>query len=223
MKISIRLFLYVALVSIFLGQKTVSGEPGSDSIVESLRNKIPKGWKISVTKDELSVIKEERCWVLFENRINAPFSQEKPGEREQRIRSQGKEVYAEIKFKMEPRWPPEKIEKVTGENLETFKKIQGLPRQFSIDHLHDSFLSSKGEETFVPKTEKEKKRVEEFKKAKLELEKKIVKLPDFHTQNFSLFVDSHKGLEDEFHIVYPEETSREGYQVLSEIKELCEK
>ena len=92
-----------------------------------------------------------------------------------------------------------------------------------ISALKDIVLSSKDKAVYTPKTETDKKRILDYYKEREMLQSKIIKLPDFSSQKYSLFIISTTGCNDDNHLVYPDEASVELYGILNFLREVCGK
>jgi len=72
------------------------------------------------------------------------------------------------------------------------------------------------------KTAEGKRRIDAFEKEKKELLKKRVRLPDYVSQHYCLFLLEKKGMQDEYTLIYPEKASQEMYLIENKFKEILE-
>lgn len=194
-----------------------------DVILTKIKSSFSDKWEMFEKNGQLIIENNDFVWILFENQINAPLNMEKEQEKIERIKKFGKKTRAQFTFSYENKWSKEKIQKTKNENDLIYKNINALAAKYNISHLYNESLSRKGEDFYIPTNQEEEKRIQEYQKEKSKLEGTLQKLPDYHTEKYSLFLISKVGCSDEFHIVYPEKISREMYIIENLISELCEK
>lgn len=185
-----------------------------DYLLSKVNNSLPAGWEIfSPANDVIIVQRIEPVYLLDENRINAPESIESKEDLEKRIKKYGKQVKSIFQFKY--------YDKLTEENIESAKKlndsiyiiVNSLPKKYKIENLRDNFVSSKGEVKFNGNTDEEIERIKKYEIEKYNLFDKILKLPDYNSEKYSLYLDISLGMEDEMHLVWPFEASSEMFKV----------
>ncbi len=209
-------FFLLITVSPVLGAEDLG-----DPVLENLKAKLPAGWSVTRIKDEVIFERLESCRVLMENRINAPMFRETEAARKQRFMEHGKEEKPKLVIRLEADWGPGKIKEAKAKNSKVYKEIEDLRRLMGMEKLKNQFLSSKGEDFLVPKDKADEEKINKFKTEKEKLETRIIKLPDYSTPKNGLYVISKIGVEDEFHTVFPESASREIYDILNQLRDLC--
>jgi len=186
-----------------------------DYLLCKVRDLLPPGWQmITHSGGGLMIEKNEQVYVLFENRINAPLSTEKKDELEKRIKKNGKKVLPHFEFKCYNRLTDDFLLSAKKQNDSVYTVLNLLPKKYGIEHLRDNFASSKGEMIFKGNTDEENEKIKKFNIEKYNLLDKIVKLPDYNSEKYSLYLDNTIGIEDEFHLVCPSENSTEMYKIL---------
>ncbi|MBI2264436.1 MAG: hypothetical protein HYU64_04610 [Armatimonadetes bacterium] len=192
-----------------------------DSTLAKLEASLPSGWEMFVQDDEITIRRKAEIWALFENRINAPVSRESAEARAERIRKNGQKSICRFVFRIEKKWTTEKIKEARESNESLLKAAGALPRKYGIVGFLDEHLSRKGELVFIGKTEDDKKRIDAYRKERESLLAGFIKIPDCTTEKYSLFLLRKEGMEDDLHIIHPEEASREMYAIQSRLHELC--
>lgn len=186
-----------------------------DKLLSKLSKKLPLNWQIYFQAYILNIKRKNKSYVLSENRINAPA--EPPEKRIKRIKENGELVNNGFEFYSENKWDKEKLKEVKQQNKRILKTIDNLRKKYGIEKLE--FKTPKGNYIPVPNlTEKQKERFEKFKEKKQKLLENIIKLPDYNSANYSLFLKTKIGMQDSFTLVYPEKASEEMYKVEELIK-----
>jgi len=194
-------------------QKNLSVD--SDSRLLKLKESLPSGWEmISQIKGVLTIQKEATVYVLFENLINAPANIETKEELDKRIKTNGKQVQPHFEFKYYDRLSDAFIEYAKKKNDSVYTVIKSLPKKYKIENLKDKFASSKGEDIYTGNSDEDKEQIKKYEVEKYNLLDRIIKLPDYNSDYYSLYLDSKVGISDEFHLVYPFEISAEMYGLL---------
>lgn len=220
--------ILIVILSLFLitsacKSQNESGLIQDDSLLVSLKEKIPQGWTVSIAEDKLIIEKNDSVWVLSENKINAPISILNDEEEIKRIKEFGKKVQSSFVFQLEDKWSEEKCKQVRDKNETIYTQIKVLPEKYEIVYLYDSSLSRKGLDVFIGNTDEERKRIHEYEVERFKIEKGLIKIPDYNSEKYSLFLISKIGIEDEFHTVYPKEASEEMYRIEKILKEVLQK
>ena len=158
-----------ALFILFLGiqfagvSSGFSGEDLGDPVLERLKSNLPKGWTITRNKNELILERLEPCWLMMENRINAPMSRETEADLKKRFMENGKKDSPKILIRLETDWSEEKVKTVKTQNARVYQEIENLRVQMGMPGLRNQFLSSKGGEFLVPKTKADEEKITKFK------------------------------------------------------------
>ncbi len=230
MKFSSRLILvsgiiFALLISKAHAQYTEKEAQGkgylSDAIVGIIINYLPQGWTFRDSANFFIIQRADSIWELNENTSNT--LKEKKDDRNARIRANGKKTVAKILIRYEKKWDFIKIQEASFNNTSIISQIASLEKKYDISKLKDSKLSSKSGIVYTPVTEDDTKRLQNYYKEKKDLEQKTMKIPDYSTEKFSLFIISKTGCIDDEHWVYPDKASVETYTVLSLIREVCGK
>jgi len=192
-----------------------------DLALRKVEGSLPAGWVMYTEEDRLVIKRREPVWILNENRINAPVSFESSSERDDRIRKKGRQGYARLVFRIEKAWTAEKMRCAAVTNEAVTADLKALPGRLGLEKLVDESLSRKGDTVYTGKTDDEKKRIAAFYIEKEKIKKSLVKLPDYTSKQYSLFLLQKEGAEDDFHSVAPGKASEEIYTVESLLKKYC--
>jgi hypothetical protein len=183
---------------------------------------LPAAYTFAEQNGSFYIRRPDSVWIIKEDRLSAP--RENREQKKQRAMAKGLKSAAMIVFRYEKRWDAAKVEAMTIQNAAYQDEINRLPEKHKITHLLDKSKSGKGAApVYKAKTDADKKAIERYEAEKAKLEKNIVKLPDYHTQHYSLFLQLVQGINDDNHLVYPEEASQELYTILATFREVCGK
>jgi len=194
-----------------------------DPVLEKLKNQLPTNWSVHIENERLIVKRNESAYQQITNLINAPAAliKKEQQEKEKSAKKEGIEVYCTFVFQMETRWFPERLERVRNTNKSIDQEISRLSKKHNITNLYNR-ASKTAEGLYRGKTTEEKRRIDAFEKEKKELEKKWVRLPDYVSRDYCLFLLEKKGMQDEYTLIYPEEASKEMYRIENKFKEIFE-
>lgn len=195
----------------------------SDSVLRKIVSYFPSNWTYNFA-DSLFIIEcKDTAWILSENRINVKNSTELKKDREERIKKTGVKGRSKIILKVVAKWNDGK--RIVAKNLNSsyYLQLQNLDSKYKIDQFYDSTLSKKNSPVYSSKTAKGKETIEKYNKEKNEINAKLTVMPNYSTQNYSFFVKSLYGCNDDNHYVFPDIYSSQLYQILSIFIELGEK
>lgn len=193
----------------------------ADGNINLILNNLPEGWAFKEDKENFIIYRKDSVFVLIENRINTPIENKEI--RISRIKEHGVKTLAEIIIRYENKWDFLKIQEAQLKNAATIGEISKLPEKYNITSLLDPKLSRKNLPVYTAKNEKEKLNIADYYKEKGYLEKKLIRIPDYNSQLYSLFNVSTSGKEDDSHLVFPVEASIELYTILTLFREACGK
>lgn len=217
----INTILFVLILSCILlnsNDRTKSMSIENDFFIESIKRKLPKNWTVKIEDNKLIFERKGEIWIKQENKINAPINPKKEKDSLESFKKNGIKAKCQMTLRFEKRNSIDIYFNKIKENITTRDSINKLPSKYNIDKLIDPNLSRKGEPFYIPKTDEEKIRIDQYYKEKFELEKKLNLFPHFYIENFILYLDNATGLQDEFHSVYPEKASEELYSILEMVK-----
>lgn len=226
-----RIYLIIALLLSFTKISNVKAQASEEELskefyradgnINLVLNELPKGWMLKEEKGFFIITRMDSVLVLEGNRINAPAETREA--RIKRIKENGVKTQAKIVIRYENKWDYLRIQEAQIKNAATIDEISKLADKMKISALYDSKLSRKNQAVYTPKNETDKVNIANYYKEKDKLEKKIITIPDFNSQLYSLFIISTNGMDDDMHIVYPGEASLELYSILSLFREACGK
>lgn len=181
-----------------------------DSKINHLRKSLPPNWELKINADTLQVIRDEPVYCLFENQINAPINTFTQDEQEERIKKYGRLINSRFAFSMVARFSDNEIKIIQNINYRIEAQIGALPEKYNIEHL--SYKSKRGID-YRGQSEDEKKAVNAYEKERNDLTKKIIALPDYHTEFFSLYLAKEEGMNEEFSLIWPPSASEEMWKI----------
>jgi hypothetical protein len=192
-----------------------------DPVLIKLKNQLPTNWSMRIENERLIVRRNEPAYQQITNLINAPAALIKKEQQEKQasVAKKGIEVYCTFVFQLETRWFPERLEWARNTNKSIDREISQLSKKYNIKDLYNR-ASKTVEGLYRGKTPEEKRRIDAFEKEKKELMKKRVRLPDYVSRDYCLFLLEKKGMQDEYTLIYPEEASKEMYRIEKKFKEI---
>ena len=196
---------------------TAAAEPENvrrDSMLMRLKQDIPENWTADFRSDTMTISRKETVYSLFENQINAPINNLTGKELEEKIIKYGKVITPFFEFLIVPRFSDREIKAALKMNQIIQTATQSLPKKHNIAHIA---VHRKGITYYSPKTDDEKKAVEAYESELADLQKKIIPLPDFHAELFSLFLLKQIGIADEYTLIHPESATGEMWKIKNEV------
>ncbi len=192
-----------------------------DAIINILIDHLPNGWKFSDTNNCFIFQRTDSILVLTENTLNVPM--EKKEDKIKRIQALGKKAVSKIVIRYEPKWDFLKVQEVATNNSSVYNELRLLAKKYKVVDLKDTKLSTKENIVYTPKNDADAKKIANYYVEKRQIEGKIIKSPDLSSQNYSMFIISTSGCNDENHLIYPDEVSVEVYSFMTFCREICGK
>jgi len=192
---------------------TLSIDIRNDSVLKKIFNFLPEGWKVSESNNKLIFEKIDSVLILNEDRYNDKNKKLSKAEKIERIKKNGVKGKSMIVFNYEKKWTTEMLMVSKSTNSYINNELKKLPAKYNISNLYNKSLSTRNKIVYTGKTQKEKEQIAKFEKEKNELLTKIVVLPNYNTENFSFFNESMIGFNDNTHLIYPDETSSQLFQI----------
>ena len=192
-----------------------------DAIINILIDHLPNGWKFTDTNNCFIFQRKDSILVLTENTLNVPI--EKKEDKIKRIQVLGKKAVSKIVIRYEPKWDFLRVQEVATNNSSVYNELRLLPKKYKIVDLKDTKLSTKENIIYTPKNDADAKNIANYYTEKKQIEEKIIKSPDYSSQNYSLFNVSEDGYIDNYHYVFPEEASNDFFQLKNLLREICGK
>jgi hypothetical protein len=183
----------------------------NDSLLEKLKNSLPKGWTMKIENDKLVIKCKEQVYLLYENKINAPKESETSEQREDKFKKYGKLVNSQFVFILKNKLSDKEIEGIKSDNKKIYTSISELQKK-----LKEIPVSWK-DGNYWPRNKEEEIMVSDFEKEKSKLESKIIKLPDYQSEKYALYLESEIGIETEFVSIFPEKCLEEMYKIKNEV------
>ena len=218
--------LFLVLISLVSFSKVSSQTKiVEDSILNNLALQIKKHWNIEIREDSLIIESKNSMWVDFYNIAGAPFDDpEYEKYSEEYLKENGRKVKAKILFKLEPKWTQARKEYVLKVNSLIYREIDSLIYKYNISHLKRSFRWH--EEHFWGTTKEEDKRIDSYKMEKEKLMNKMIIIPSYNSEFYSLFIVDRNWMLSEVNsahlvpVIFPETESIEIYNLEALFDEL---
>jgi hypothetical protein len=183
----------------------------NDTILEKLKKSLPKNWILKTENQKLVISCTEKVSVLYENKINAPINTETLQQKEERFKKYGQLINPQFVFIMKKKLSRKEIDGLKSGNNKIFAAILELQKK-----LKDIPVTWK-DGNYRPRNKEEEKLVSEYEKEKRTLESEIIKLPDYQSEKYALYLESELGLETEFISVLSEKSTTEMFRIKNEI------
>lgn len=193
----------------------------ADAQLSIVINYLPTAWVFSADQEFFLITAPDSAWVLEENMADSRA--ESKESRTERIKKSGTRILPQVVIRFEEKWSSDKVQMAKIGNAAIDDEIRKLPAKYHIQHLADTIQSSKSKKVFTATNDKETRLIAQYNNELNQLIAQRVKLPDFHSEKYSLFIYSITGADDENHLVYPANASLEVYTVLSTFREICGK
>jgi hypothetical protein len=185
----------------------------NDPILEKLKKSLPKNWILKTENQQLVISCTEKVFVLYENKINAPVNTETPQQKEERFKKYGQLINPQFVFVLKKKLTRKEIDHIKSENNKIYSTISELQKK-----LKDIPVTWK-DGNYMPRNKEEEKMVSDYEKERSNLESKIIKLPDYQSEKYAMYLESEVGMETEFVSVLPEKSSAEMFRIKNEIFE----
>jgi len=194
----------------------------NDNTLSQIESVLPKGWFMYINNDNIIIEKKDSIKAVKVFRFNSPLIKMEKAERDAYIRKEGYFCKSRIIYRYEPIWDVNRIIEAKSSNDAIYAQYKNLPEKHKISDLKKTGGRNTNA-TYQPRNEVDKKNIKAYEEEKLLLEKKIIKLPNFSTNTYSLFFISREGYDDDNHIISPESASIELFTIENLFRELCGK
>jgi hypothetical protein len=216
------IIILIAFISSALNAQSTdtSFNYNDDYILRKIIPALPMGWTFSQQKGEFIIDRTDSVTIVDKRILKIPNYQKV---QDDTILKYGHKAKSVIIYKYDNRWTIEKTLSANTNNIEIYQQLNKLPDKYGITDLLDKSKSSRGNNVYTGNTEKEKQLIKQFEAEKNELLSKLILMPYYNTEKYSLFLKSTYGCIDDFYSVYPSKASLELYQILALFSELTEK
>jgi hypothetical protein len=155
----------------------------SDQEYSRLENAMGEEWNVRWEEDKIIMTSKTLCW--FYNAVSLPYMTE--DEFSDYVEQAGRQDYYEIMLLFVPKWDTEKINAAKSENQAIREEINTLPEKHSVSHLMRTKTNS-----FFPETKEDEKKVAAYDKEYAALQEKIIRIPDYEGEHYSVFVNDNR-------------------------------
>jgi hypothetical protein len=190
-----------------------------DTLLSLILNKIPEGWIVSADSNRISFQYKDSVWILNENR--ASLNNLTKEQLSARVKEKGKRSTCYLIFSYEPKWSFNKIQDIKIKNSFYREDLNKLAQKYEISRLEDKSQSSRFHKVYKAGNISDQKILDAYMKEKEGIEKKIIKLPDYHSSKYSLFLREMKGYNDNETIILPQEASLYLFTIKNMFDEIC--
>lgn len=159
---------YIALTAILLSCFFTQAQDNlikQDSCLKKLSASLPSKWQLSIATN----------WIVIQNRDSIKAGKSKDNFAQNPV---------SFMYRYEAKWSDEKLKQVKQYNDVLKKEVSELVGKYNLEAV---VARSNGSGLLSGSNEDETRRIASYYKEKSELEKQMVAIPVFNTQNYSLF------------------------------------
>jgi hypothetical protein len=178
-------------------------------IYQRIKNIQSKRWNIEEKENKFIIALTDSIW--FYNPINMPFFKDDAGFSKYAKSGGFKGIY-ELYLEYEEKWSPQNLADTENKNELIKQKLAKLPEKYNIAHLSHKF------DSYIGNSDEEKERIKKYEREKEVLGKKLTRLPDFHTNNYSIFISDNRPFE--FYQIWPYEASQDAFELKEILKRI---
>ena len=188
----------------------------ADAALVKLQKSLPKGWTMKITGDQLVIRSQTDVWVLYENRINAPDTNESEALRTARIMKYGKKMPSSIELRLEKKWDAARLDAARAKNREIHRKTAALIVKHGLGPVFQG--NSKNTPGALAERQGLGEAYRRYEKEKNLLEAGLIKLPEYESTLCSLWIVSTQGDSDEYSLVHPDAISMQSFAIRNNLK-----
>ena len=152
--------------------------------LRDIQSVLGPNWLLREYRDEIEIASRTKLW--FYNCVSLPYFSDDREFFDKVVKGGRKEIYR-LRFIFVPRWSSARLKQAREHNDRIEREINGLPEKYRLSHLSRNKMNS-----FFSDDEEEKKRIREYEIEYEELRGKIIILPDFHTDEHSVFMRNNR-------------------------------
>ncbi len=152
--------------------------------LRDIQSVLGPNWLLREYRDEIEIASRTKLW--FYNCVSLPYFSDDREFFEKVVKGGRREIYR-LRFIFLPRWSSARLKQARENNDRIEREINGLPEKYRLSHLSRNKMNS-----FFSDDEEEKKRIREYEIEYEELRGKIIILPDFHTDEHSVFMRNNR-------------------------------
>ena len=176
------LFLFLSFTVSLFAKNDLKSIKKSTSL--KLKNLVKNHYQFFTLKNKLHFYSKQK--LHFYVCVSLPHFPSNKAFFENVVKRSPKRVY-EITFSLKKKWNSNKLKRIKKKNNLIQKLIYKLPKKYKLTHLMRTKTNS-----FFTEDKNEKKRVKKFEIHRDRLLRFKVRLPDFHTKKYSVFIDSNR-------------------------------
>jgi hypothetical protein len=178
-----------SILLLFFGVMIYAGSYANGRLINQqqlrdIQSVLGPNWLLREYRDEIEIASRTQLW--FYNCVSLPYFSDNREFFENVVKGGREEIYR-LRFIFVPRWSSARIKQARERNERIEREINGLPEKYRLSHLSRNKMNS-----FFSDDEEEKKRIKEYEIEYEELRGKIVILPDFHTEEYSVFIRNNR-------------------------------
>jgi hypothetical protein len=143
-----------------------------------------ENWDVVIHAVEIVLTSKSKCWI-YPDVMNLPPMTE--AQAIQFVKLSGRKDYYRIYLLFVTKWDQEKINQAENQNIKISHAQNELAVKHGVDHLTPKKLGS-----FFPETKEDEAKIAAYEKEYQELEAQRIDVPDYQTENYSVFVSDNK-------------------------------
>lgn len=184
MKTVIRTILLILSGVLIYAGSSANGRLITRQQMRDIQRVLGPNWLLKEYRDEIEIASRTKLW--FYNCVSLPYFPDNRKFYEKVVKGGRKEIYR-LRFIFVSRWSSARIKRVRERNDRIEKEINSLPEKYRLSHLSRNKMNS-----FFSDDEEERKRIREYEREYAKLSERIVILPDFHTEDYSIFMRNNR-------------------------------
>jgi len=188
----------------------------ADAALVKLQRSLPKGWTMKITDDQLVIRSQADVWVLYENRINAPDTNESEALRNARIMKYGKKMPSTIELRLEKKWDAARLDAARAKNRGIHTKTAALIVKHGLGPVFQG--NSKNTPGALAERQGLGDAYRRYEKEKNVLEAGLIRLPEYESSLCSLWIVRTQGDSDEFSLIHPYTISEQNFGIRNNLR-----
>lgn len=182
MKYSMKISLAILTITIFTClalQSPLITKPEYKRLMETAGS----DWDVKFEDHEIIITSKVPCWFFIA--VSLPVME--PDQFVSYVKGSGRQDYYEIHLHFVSKWDEEKTSAAETHNEKIWEEIISLPEKHGVAHLMQTKTNS-----YLPETEEDEKRVAEYDKEYETLLEQLIRMPDFQSEKYSIFINDNK-------------------------------
>lgn len=193
---------------------------GADGKLSQFLRIIHQDWNINFKDSCMTISFKDSVWVLYYNAANRPANDtsERIFDDTAYLKNNGKKILPVMTFYLEIKWNNRRVSEANKLNKEIYQQGIKLKKKYHLEHLQE--WKKWNDSGFLGATPDDEKRIQQYRHEKKILESQRIKMPDYTSSNYSLFVVNENWLNPIPYMVakmYPKDKVEAIYQTLEDL------